>query len=455
MKRVVIMLMVLIVYACHHDMDPWKESANEKEVAVYVRTSQATASIPPAGCQLFLFDTHNQLTVHTLPASGISKDNQFKLEIPDGKYTGYCMANNENAGIWEYTATSTPSHIFASLQQTGEFWQEAGDYLLGKSEFTIGKDNTGPILFDVERKVGCIRVIIENIPDWMNDLNILIASVPSKMNLLGKYSGESVTVAKAANPPDGNRRSVTNLLVYPPAQSCSLTLAYKAGVSSETTAAYPLDSVLANHITEVKAVFRSSDNIREIDFSTGISEWDANIIHEEDWYIDLPGMPCQGSGNGMNLIQNGNFEDGNSDTIPAGWKLDAGGSDKKVTRVSTPVAEGEKAIRLEGKTYLYQDVEVTAGQCYQLHLFINSLSADVKWRYWGTWMAGSANLNSDAIRASSFRYQTDGYEDVYNGNIFKAPSGATKLRIEVRNYSDRTVTREGLYVDAVSVEKVE
>jgi len=28
-------------------------------------------------------------------------------------------------------------------------------------------------------------------------------------------------------------------------------------------------------------------------------------------------------------------------------------------------------------------------------------------------MAGTANLNSEAIRSSSYRYRTEGYEDVY------------------------------------------
>ncbi len=127
----------------------------------------------------------------------------------------------------------------------------------------------------------------------------------------------------------------------------------------------------------------------------------------------------------------------------------------KISLVTSPVLEGQKAARIEGKTYLYQDIEVTAGECYQLHLFVNSPSDEMKWRYWSTWMAGATTLNSEAIRTSSYRYRTEGYEDVYAGNIFKAPANATKLRIEVRNYSALTVTQEGLYIDAVRIEKVE
>ncbi len=455
MKKVATMVIVTAICACHHDMEPWNESAKIKEVAMYVRTAQSSVTTPPAGCQLFLFDSQNQLTAYTIPSSGIREGNLFQMEIPEGSYTGYCIANSNIPDVWEYTAGSTPSKIFASLQQNGEFRSEAGDYLLGKSEFTIGNKNSDPILFDVERKVGCVRVIIENIPDWMNDLNIRVANIPSKMNLLGKYSGEAVTVTKAASQPDGNGRSVTDILVYPPGKSSSLTLAYKAGVASENTPVHTIDSILSNRITEVRAIFRSTGNTRQVDFYTGISEWDKTVIREEDWYIELPGRPCEGNGNGINLARNGSFEEGDANGIPPGWKLDGGGSDKKVTLVNSPVIDGNKAARLEGKTYLYQDIEVTEGRCYQLNLFVNSPSDEVKWRCWSTWMAGSANLNSEAIRSSSYRYRTDGYEDVYAGNIFKAPAGATKLRIEIRSYTSLSTSQEGLYIDAVRMEKIE
>lgn len=455
MKKVITLVMAMAVCACHRDLEPWSESAKEQEVAMYVRTTRTSTTTPPAGCQLFLFDSQNRLTAYTIPSSGIKEDNRFQVEIPEGRYTGYCIANSDTPDLWEYAAGSTPSKVFVSLRQNGVYRQEAGDYLLGKSEFTVGNKNPEPILFDVERKVGCLRVIVENIPDWMNDLHIRVSDIPSKMNILGKYSGETVTVTKAAEQPDESGRSVTDLLVFPPGKSSTLSLAYKAGVAAENTPAHTIDSILPNRITEVRAIFRSTGNTRQIDFSTGILEWDETIIRGEDWYIELPEAPCEGSGNGINLAQNGGFEEESPDGIPAGWKLDGGGSDKKTSLVTTPVLEGDKAARLEGKTYLYQDIEVTEGQCYQLHLFVNSPSDEVKWRHWGTWMAGSSNLNSDAIRSSSYRYRTDGYEDVYAGNIFKSPAGATKLRIEIRSYSDLSVTREGLYVDAVRVEKVE
>ena len=113
------MVIVTAICACHHDMEPWNESAKIKEVAMYVRTAQSSVTTPPAGCQLFLFDSQNQLTAYTIPSSGIREGNLFQMEIPEGSYTGYCIANSNIPDVWEYTAGSTPSKIFASLQQNG------------------------------------------------------------------------------------------------------------------------------------------------------------------------------------------------------------------------------------------------------------------------------------------------------------------------------------------------
>ena len=109
---------------------------------------------------------------------------------------------------------------------------------------------------------------------------------------------------------------------------------------------------------------------------------------------------------------------------------------------------------IEGKTYLYQDIPVTGGQCYQLKMYVNAPAHEVKWRSWCTWMKGSKNLPSDALHSPSYQYETSGYIDAYAGKVFRAPADATKLRVEIRNYMD-PVEGKGLYVDAIRVEAVD
>lgn len=453
MKILIIMVMAIVLMSCRRNAEEWQDPEEGKDVPMVVRAFSAT-EVRPLGYRLFLFDEQNQLKTYRVGAEE-SENGRFSLGIGSGNYTAYCVVNAVEEDLFDYTAESTPSQVFLKLKQEGNSWCEAGDYLLGTALFTVEGNETETVVFESERKVGLVRVIVENVPDWMSDLGIHISGIPPKMNLLGKYSGEGVAVEKAAGIPDGSGRSETNVLIYPPAKSCVLTLTYRAGLSIGETAAYRLDSVAVNRITEVRAVFRSPSDVRNVEFYSGILDWDDRVILGDDWYIDLPQGPCTGKGNGINLVRNGGFEEGEDTGIPLEWKLDAGGSDKRVVSVASPVQEGGRAVRLEGKTYLYQDVAVEAGQCYQLQMYVNSETADVKWRYWCTWMAGSNSLGSEEVRSSAFRYQTGGYEDVFAGNVFKAPAGATKLRMEVRTYTSPAEAGKGLCVDGVRMEKVE
>ncbi|MDE7374524.1 MAG: hypothetical protein K2M86_04265, partial [Odoribacter sp.] len=73
---------------------------------------------------------------------------------------------------------------------------------------------------------------------------------------------------------------------------------------------------------------------------------------------------------------------------------------------------------------------------------------------YSTWQKGSTKLPSEQLQSTSYEGQTDGYTDFYAGKIFRAPSDANKLRIEVRNYND-PASAQGIYVDAVSVQAVD
>ena len=146
-------------------------------------------------------------------------------------------------------------------------------------------------------------------------------------------------------------------------------------------------------------------------FSTSVETWDKDTIKEE-W--ETPGPqpfePCQGTGDGNNLVDNPGFEEGIEEELPLWWKLDAGGKDKKISVVTENTYNGTYAALLQGATYLYQDIPVEGGKCYQLKMHVSAPNPEVKWRYWCTWMEGSTALSgfSDPIRSSSYQYQPDG-----------------------------------------------
>lgn len=443
--------------SCRRDMEDWHETEENQDVALYVRAAgEGHARLAVSGYQVFLYDKENkQTTRHEIRPDG-SDDGRFTLGISPGNFSGFCLANLADNSLLDYEASSVPKNIFVSLVK-GEngTYQETEDYFLGNRDFVIDENTKDPIVFDLQRKVAQLRVKVENIPVWMNRLAVNVASIPVQMNLEGSYSEETGVVSKELVLSAGNNRSDISLLLFPPREKCSMELVYEVEGISYTTPAHVIDTLQANRITEIQIIFRSSENPQLIDFYTNVLDWEEDIFRQDDWYIDVPGDVCKGEGNGVNLLKNGGFEEGNADTIPVNWKLDAGGADKKVVLTGTTVLSGKRAARLEGKTYLYQDVPVLAGSCYQLKMHVNALSETVKWRYWCTWMAGSKALASEEIRSSSYNYQTQGYQDVFEGKVFKAPAGATKLRMEIRSYTSPWTPGEGLYVDGVSVELVE
>ena len=447
-----IVIFVWIAWGCQHEPEPWTEEG--RGTPVFVRAGNGINQLPPVtGYQVFVYDEKTRETgFYECNLVGTSGD-RFNLELPSGTYTGFCMVNVEDKAVREYSKTKTPGQIFIRLKQAEEGYCETKDYLLGQTDFTIQEDKQEEVVFDLERKVARLRVIIENVPPEMNDLMLHVTSIPEKMNLLGEYTENVQTVVKRAERAQEGV-STTSLFLFPARGNCGLSFSYKMGATSYTTSVHELSALLANRITEIRVVLGRPGEGDFADFQVNIKGWDEKVISDKDWYIDIPAA-CKGKGNGVNLVRNGSFEEGKWEGLPLGWNLGTGGADRQAIRVGSPVLEGKKAVCLEGKTYLYQDIPVRGDACYQFQLYANSPSEEVKWRWWCTWMSGTTNLPSEDIRTSEYHYQTQGYMDVFRNQIFRSPATANKLRLEVRTYTPTLMSGIGLYVDAVRVELVE
>ena len=451
MKRFMILWFMLSLLACHHSMDPWPSDTDRQDVTMYVRTRSLTGiNTLPSVYQFFVYDK-TQGGVRRYDINSESENpNLLHLKLFPGSYTGFCVTGAEEAESWEYAENSSPEEIYLKSQKTAKGNEEAGDHLLGTTDFEVTEEG-GQVVFDLSRKVAMIKVIITNIPEWLTDLQINLSGVAQKMSLTGKYTG-TYTISKSISLPEAGT-SETSILFFPAETLPSISLSSAEMVF--LTPEHEIESGLTNHITEIKVAFRDVSSSPIVDITTQLVEWDEKTIYEKDWEIDMPQGPCEGEGNGINLVVNGSFEETFSDDLPPNWKSDV--SDKTytatVTWIDSPVQSGQKAVMLGAKTYLYQDIPVIGGKCYQLNMHVCAPHAKVRWRAWGTWMKGSKDLPSDAIR-TSYQNQTDGYIDVYEGHIFRAPTEATKLRMELRNYMD-TDQSQGLYVDEIRVEAVD
>lgn len=449
-----IVLAILTTGACHRTMAPWPSDGDRREVAMYVRThSLSGITTLPSVYQFFVYDKEKAIISQYNISPEKGENNLLHVKLFPGTYTGYCVTHAEDAEAWEFSENTPPEQIYLKSQKTKNGTEEAKDHLLGECDFVVNENENNSAIFDLNRKVGMLRVNIENIPVWLTDLKINLSEIPQKMNLKGEYEG-TYTVSKSISLPDSKGTSETNLLVFPPRTKGILTLSSNAWVF--ITPEHPIESILPNHITEIKATFRTTSGSPEVDITTHLVEWEERIIEEPDWEIDTPEGPCTGSGNGINLVKNGSFEEGFTENTPNDWKLEASSKETipGAISVSSPVREGREAVLLEAKTYMYQDVSIIGGRCYQLKMFVNAPGPKVKWRYWCTWMKGSTNLNSDMLHSPSYQYQTNGYINVFDGQIFRAPAEATKLRMEVRNYMNPG-DDIGLYTDDISVEMVD
>lgn len=452
MKQFMILMVIVTCVACHRSMPPWPYEGDKQDITLQIRTDELTGfRALPQTCQLFLYDAAQNTTAR-YSATREGSNNRYQLKIFPGNYTGYCVTDADADSYWDYKPENAPDKIYLKTQTKGG----CGDHLIGSNSLKISAEGGNTFTFDMERKVAQLLVVIENYPDWLTDLNIELKNVPSNISLTGVGATKTGTITCNANLPE-KEKSVTSILIFPPTTDKKITMTLSSDELAYVSEVHTINEIVANKITQVNIVFKDLPDMSAIDFTTSVVEWDKDTIRENDWEITppLPPSPCTGTGDGNNLVNNPGFEDEYTDQLPAGWKLDAGGASKKVSRTTASVHAGTYAARLDGKTYLYQDIAISGGQCYQLKMFVNAPGAETKWRYWCTWFKDSkTNLPSDEIRTNTYQNQTEGYIDVFNGGIFRAPATATKLRMEIRTYTNTDDESAGLYVDDVSVEAV-
>lgn len=449
----ILSVMTMAICACHRKMSPWPYEGDKQMVTLQTRTDDNIGfSSLPANCRLFLFNAQNNTTTSHL-ATQDGSNNRYSTMLFPGEYTAYCITNASEDLYWDFEKNSSPEEIFLKSQTAGG----GRDHLIGSAQIKVTNGAENHFIFDLERKVAQILIVIHNMPEWLQDLQVKINNIPRTLSLTGEYNTSTHTVTCPVSLPN-NGISRTTLLVFPPQNNKQSTLTLSSEKHVYVSEEYIIGEIAANKITCIEITFTSSHDITLADFTTSTIEWDLDTI-KEIWETPAPEQifPCTGEGDGYNLVKNPGFEYNWEGNLPVEWNIESSKErDNYSTQTTEYVREGQYAIRINGSTYLYQDVPVTGGECYQLKMFVNAPHPEVKWRYWCTWMEGSTPLNnfSADLHPSSYRYQTDGYIDALEGNIFRAPANATKLRMQIRTYKGTPLIGEGLYIDGVYVEKV-
>lgn len=413
MKRI-IFFGLLLLFSCNQD-----EKVTGKETELVFQSVFNTLD-------LFAIDRDNRIVRHEHFTQEDLHDNTLQANLPLGRYRVACVANCPDI---DFNTGETLENILLRLPKKGDTFQEANDIRTALQSVSISENKDATFVIRLARRVARLQVTLNDIPEDVDHLNFELSFVPSAINFTGTNTNTFGTITKPFNR-EADQASV-ELLTFPAKKGeATLSVTYRTG---------------------------DKEKRKIIPFSESV---DTNqIIRIEKNFPELEEGGLQG--NGINLLQNGDFEIWSDlSKEPDGWRFFKDGRDSSAVKVNEDkVHSGKQAVFLQGKTYLYQDVEVKALQRYEIKMFVNAASSNFSWKYYCYWRKSKSTAlpaeNNKPIQAQSYLKQTDGWINIFNGKSFTAPEGAKFLRVEIRTYGKEILPGEGIYIDDFSVELVE
>lgn len=417
--------------------------------------------------QIFIFDPQGNSCME-FAEPDVAALNQRSITLPYGTYRIIIVSNLTTPDEIGFPENPRFQDVQLFLRTNSGLPDQASDLFIGESQVTIDDTFTGTVTLTLMRRVGMIRLILENIPSNAQQIRWSVKNVPQHLNLEGIAGSETVTLTHVTAPASGDRSSTNELLLFPGSSRPEIRIDWQCDSLSYSAGIVASDYIYANKITVVKGTFPTEQVEEEMAFSISSQAWESTVV-DGGWF-DL--VPTQNPDGGIiaNLLHNGDFElweagtNGAGDpvlgVVPSFWKFYASGttgSDKIACRVEQTTTPGAYAVRLEGKSCLYQDIAVTPGKSYRISLPVYSPNSSTRWRYYSSWRqsasVGGLSEESAPLQTTSYLGVNDHYTNVYAGKTFTAPAGATLLRIEVRSYDPR-VAGEGLYIDNVVAEEI-
>lgn len=374
---------------------------------------------------LFAIDRDNRIARHETFTSSHIHDNTLHAILPLGRYRLALVANAPEESIVIPETGEALESLFLCLPHEENTNQEANDIstALQSVSITESKNTLPPIrLF---RRTGVLQFSLHAIPEAISNLKLELSFVPSSVSFSGSTTNTFGTITK---PVDHQGKAM--IRTFPTKKGeATLSITYDEDNKSKR---------------------------KIIPFSEAI---DTNqIIHVDCNFPELTEGGIQG--NGENLLQNGDFEKWSNPTIePDHWHFYKDGKDSVALKITGPQARSGQSVYLQGKTYLYQDINIEAGKRYEIKMHVKAPSTSFPWKYYCYWRKTKSTAlpaeHNKPIQAQSYLKQTDGWINVFNGKSFIAPEGAKLLRVEIRTYSKEITPDEGIYIDDFCVELVE
>lgn len=383
--------------------------------------------------RLFLFKKDSLLSEEIRIQEGIN-GNDFRLFLPEGEYIGIWIGNAPETGSISAKKDSCIDKSFLKILPKNPTY----DYLTGKTDLHIRPENENHTI-RFKRKVAKLIVRIRNLEPWVKDLNIKINAIPPDMNFKGIYSSKNSTVSIKANPCSGEDRiSTTELSVFPNIKNTSrLIFEYKVDSTRYKQEFNLTQKLTANKITLADVVFTKPVNKFNANFSYNTDIWDTDTVKEIFPDIPHPQPPCQGSGDGNNIVKNYRFAETSTQgdsLIITHWHITPN------SRIQVSITEGmanDKAVALKGEGVFFQNIPVIQGKCYLINLYAKCNKESTHWKYEISWHSKSGKNIELPIKPENYLNPTEGWENTIKEMRVRVPQNADFMKISIHIYKTR------------------
>ena len=393
--------------------------------------------------------------------------NNLSISLPIGNYDIAFIANGTDENEVSAKIGDLKEKILLKLLKTGENYREASEFLSVIQRVNIIENSPpDPIAIHLQRRVGKVIIELNDIDPDIDSIKVELKGVPYTSTIDGSKLGTANTILKKLAHVKGTRTCTAELLTFPfAANKVEIGILYTKNQVTYRGVMPMTPAIQANQIVRISGRFIPTT--RQI-FNFIIQDWDKNIIDagsqftfDDNNSIVGDDRPITGNPTGPNLLTNGNFETwGTNPIIPASWNVTGGAHNVIHKNTDAAFSLSGNSARLEHQTYVYQDIPVTEGECFQIKLNVNSTATSYAWKVTSCWRKATTALSgfNEGLQTQE-RKATDGWiEALGANNKFRAPIGAKFLRIEIRTYSPGSKTpdpTEAVYLDNFEVRKLE
>ncbi|MBP3420448.1 MAG: FimB/Mfa2 family fimbrial subunit [Marinifilaceae bacterium] len=451
MKRFLLTIMAigLIAVSCN-----WNDEGANKQVTLAV-DSRGVANGEMSSLKLLIFDSGKLGQIIDV-GTAERELGSITFSLMPGEYQLWAVANAAEANL-DASLGSSLSEVKLKFIKNGDYYSGDCDFWSGSTKLTVTTDGVNSSVVSLERRVAKLKTTVTNIPEEIDDIYIRVSGTPTNVTLDGSKQGTKSEVGCELDYDIDKGVATAEVLLFP-VESATLNIYYEIeGVVRMGTMS--IDTMLsANSIVSVGATFGLTEEFK-LSFTTPV--WGETTQLPDDFtligseVIVQDNRPVVGTPSGVNLVSNGSFENW-TDGMADNWKFQDC-QDSTVVRVEQGVLSEYYALRVDGKTYLSQDIAVEERKGYMIQLNANCLNPDYKWKCTCAWYKTASTMLGASynvgIQTENYQGATDGWVDIFDSQYFRAPVGAKYLRIEFRGYSELD-SGEGVLLDDFKVYEI-